>query len=499
MSTFRAASVFSDNMVLQRNKNINIFGTGTDGTVITGELCGITSSCTVSGGKWKMVFPPMGSAHYVTLTLSNEATDETITFDNVAIGEVWLAGGQSNMEFELCNAVGGKESIENDDSDDIRCFYTPKLTTADENYEESMKNARWTDFSDKESVQHWSAVAYYFAKEVSKYLNVVVGIIGCNCGGTSASAWIDRKYAVGGTEVYFDDYDNYMKTHSVEEAVAAYRDFEKKRDEYNKNRADYFANTENPIEKGCEEAVGSFPEVPVSPINPNTPGALHESMIKQIAPYTLSGVLFYQGETDETHPDLYYTLLSQLIRNWREDWQEDTLPFIIGQLPMWGGDNPDGDSWALIREAQMRVFNTVKNTRIAILADCGDRYNIHPVDKAPVGHRFAAQAMDLIYGGFDGAEAAVIKKAIWRGDTVELHFQSALCGFSVKGEPEGFEICGEDGIFYPAVPDISGEYIFVSADEVPNPVEVRYLWKNYAEVHIFNGFGLPLAPFRIRK
>ncbi len=500
MSTFKAASVFSDYMVLQRNKNISIFGTGKNGSVISGELCGFKASCTVSDGKWKLVFPPMGSARYVTLTLSDETNDETITFDNVAIGEVWLAGGQSNMEFELCNAVGGKDSIENDDFEDIRYFYTPKCVPIDEDYNESMENARWTDFTDKESVSHWSAAAFYFACEISKQLNVVVGIIGCNWGSTSASAWIDRKYAVGETAVYFEDYDKYMKEHSAEETIAQYRDFQAKAEEYNIRRSHYFAKTENPTEKGCEEVCGKYPSpVPVSPANPNTPGLLHESMIMQIAPYTIAGVLFYQGETDEIHPDIYYTLLSNLILNWREDWRDDSLPFIIGQLPMWAGENPDGDSWSLIREAQMRVFNTIKNTGIAVLADCGDRDNIHPADKKPVGHRFAAQAMNLVYGGCDGASSPTVKAAIWRGNTVELRFDNAPGGFVIKGEPEGFEICGEDRIFCPACADICGENIFLSCDRIPNPTEVRYLWKNYAEVHIFNGFELPLAPFRVIK
>ncbi len=500
MARFKAAPVFGDQMVLQRGKNICVFGTGEDGVVVTAELCGFETRCVITNGRWKVMFPPMGACRHMNMTLTDEETGDYIYFEDVAIGEVWLAGGQSNMEFELGNCKGGEEALQNDESNDVRYYYVPKTTLLDENHDEALNAASWELFSDKESARHWSAAAYFCAKEMAQYLDVVVGIIGCNWGGTSASCWIDRKYARGGAAVYFGEYDAYLAGRTVDEAVSDYRDYQKYQSEYDEKRTEFLKTSPNATEAEIADVCGEnkYPGPP-APCNPCSPGILYDSMVKSVCPYTLGGVLWYQGETDESHPHAYYTLLTQLIRNWREAWRDDSLPFVIGQLPMYAGENPDGESWALIREAQMRVYDTIKNTGIVVLADCGERDNIHPVDKQPVGHRFAMQILDMVYGGCDGAFAPMIDYPVWRGETVELRFKYSRGGFKANGEPEGFEVCGEDGVYYPAYADISGERIFITAKNVKNPCGVRYLWRNYAEVHIFSAFGLPLAPFRINK
>lgn len=501
MANFQASPMFSDGMVLQRGKNICVFGTGKDGVTVTAELCGFTMSCVVTNGRWKVVFPPMGACRHMTMTLTEAETDDYYQFTDIAIGEVWLAGGQSNMELELCNCKGGMDAVENDETNDVRYYYFPKRTLLDHDHDELMQNAKWTDFSDKESAKHWSAVAYFCAKEMSEYLDVTVGIIGCNWGGTSASCWLDRNYSRGGAAVYFDEYDAYMEGRTVEEAVADYREYQKYQEEWDKRSAEYMKEHPDALWNEMAAACGEYKYPgPPAPCNPCSPGVLYDSMVQFVAPYTLGGVLWYQGETDEVHPHAYYTLLTQLVRNWREVWRDDQLPFVIGQLPVYAGGDPNGEAWPIIREAQMRVYDTIKNTGIAVLIDCGERDNIHPVDKKPVGHRFAMQALDMVYGGCDGAFAPMIKTAVWRGDTVELQFNYARGGFKVKGDiSDSFEICGEDGVYQPAYADISGERIFVSSDDIPNPCGVRYLWKNYAEVNIYGAFGLPLAPFRINK
>lgn len=500
MARFKAAPIFSDHMVLQRGKNICVFGTGEDGINLAVELCGSTQNVTITNGKWMVVFPPMGACRHMNLDIYNENDeDEYISYEDVAIGEVLLAGGQSNMEFELGDCTTGEFSLEHDNTEDVRYYYVPKKTVYDDDYEESYQNSKWTLFEDKESTRHWSAVAYYCAKLVSKYLDIVVGIVGCNWGGTSASCWIDEKYARGGANVYFKEYDEAVKGKTEEELVTAYREYQKRQAVVDKKRAEYYANTENPTEEECEVYAGKneYPGPP-SPANPCSPGILYKNMIQRITPYTLGGVLWYQGETDEVHPHAYYTLLTSLIRKWREDWNDDELMFYIAQLPMYAGSDPNGDSWSLIREAQMRVYKTVKNTGIVVLADQGERNDIHPKAKEEAGRRFGVQVLDKLCSGCDGAFAAMFDSAVWRNETVELHFKYARGGFKVIGEPEGFEVCGVDGVYYPAYADVSGEKIFVSCDEVPRPVSVRYLWKNYADIHIFSMFGLPLAPFRAK-
>lgn len=500
MARFQAAPIFGDGMVLQRGKNINVFGTGEDGVLVKVELCGFETSCVVTNGKWKVVFPPMGACRYMNMTLTDEETGDYYLFADVAIGEVWLAGGGSNMEMELWRSEGGEDALANDDAKDVRYFQVPRSTVHDENHVEELEKAAWSQFGENESTRSWSAAAYYCAKEMSDYLDVTVGMIGCNWEGTSASCWIDRAYARGGASWYFNEYDANMEGHTVEEAIAEYRKYKKERGEWEKKREELLRNNPSATKAEIIAACGEdkFPG-PMAPNNPHAPGVLFESMVKYVAPYTLGGVMWYQGEADEKHPNVYYTLLYQVIRNWREAWHDDSLAFIIGQLPMYGGDDPEGESWCLIREAQLRIYNTIKNTGFAVLADCGDKDKICSANKRTVGHRFAMQALDIVYDGCDGAFAPTIKGAVWRGETVELQFDNSRGGFVVKGEPDGFEICGEDGVYKRAYADVSGERIFVSADDIKNPCGVRYLWKNYAPVKIFSAFNLPLAPFRIDK
>lgn len=496
---FQVSPLFGDNMVLQRNKNINVFGTGDDGTIVTVMFCGLQGSCKVTNGRWQVVFPPMGACRMMRMTIEDGDPENSLFFENVAVGEVWLAGGQSNMQFELGESMGGKEALENDDAKDVRFYNVPRMTCYDENFEETLNNTQWHEFEDKDEAEHWSAAAYFCAKEMSAYLDVTVGIINLNWGGTTASCWMDRKYAIGEAAVWFEDYDNYMAGTTEEDAIKAYREWEEVYSVWSKKREEYFASTENPTDSGCEEVCGKKPRNKPAPCNPKRPGLLHECLVKRVAPYTLGGVLWYQGENDETHPEAYYTALTNLIRCWRDDWNDDKLAFIIGQLPMYGGPDPDGDSWHIIRMAQMRAYNTIKNTGIAVLLDCGEFDNLHPSDKRAVGHRFAMQALEMCYGGCDGAYAPVLSNAIWRGDMVELQFKYVPVGFKIVGEPDGFEVCGEDGVYVPAIADVSGDRIFLSADEVENPCGVRYLCKNWAEIHVFNGFGLPLVPFSIKK
>lgn len=496
MRNFDVARVFSDNMVLQRGKNINVFGTGTDGTKITVMLCASKAVCTVKDGKWLAVLPPAAENDSVELTVSDGS--ETVTFSNVAIGEVWLAGGQSNMEYELQNCTGGMEHIENDGNVNVRYYYTQKKSIADDTFFETEKLMGWTCFDNKASVKAWSAVGYFFAKELSEKLGVTVGIIGCNWGGTSASAWMKREYAQGETAVYFEEYDAAIAGKSPEQLKREYMDYQQYHAAWEKKSAEYYSTTPDPTWDGCLEYCGPnlYPG-PASPLNPMSPGVLHESMIERIAPYTLAGFIYYQGESDDHRPQMYYTLFSQLIRNWREDWRDDTLPFICAQLPMhrYKADD-DRKNWCLIREAQMRAFETIKNMGIAVIIDCGEFNEIHPKNKLPVGHRFAMQALKLVYGGCDGAFAPTVKSTVWGEQSVTVNFSHADGGFDVRCDAPAFEICGEDGEYVKAEYELDGASVRVSAGGICNPRGVRYLWTNYGDVPLFNKFGLPLAPFR---
>ncbi|MCR5600405.1 MAG: sialate O-acetylesterase [Ruminococcus sp.] len=504
----KIASVFSDNMVLQRNRNVRIFGTCTDNEkaiTVTLHVFGqdISARAVIKNGSWEAVLPPTKECSSCTLEVSCGAIKKV--FNNVAIGEVWLAGGQSNMEFELHNDKNGAKELAECSAENVRYYYTPKCPIESE-LAEAEKDTGWTLASEKYS-QAWSAVGYYFAKELSRILGVTVGVIGCNWGGTSASAWIDRQYLVQDSRLrpYIDEYEAAIKGKSDEEMIAEYDEYCKYQEKWQKNVADCFA--EDPcmewdkVVARCGE--NRFPG-PHGIKNPMRPCGLYETMVKRIAPYTLAGVLWYQGESDDHRPHTYEVLLKALIENWRELWKDCGLPFMIVQLPMFRYDDvPDTKSWAYIREAQENVYLTVRNTGIAYALDCGELNNIHPTDKAPVGHRLYMQAMTEVYGLMSRSMSLppMYESYEVQGCTMLIKLTNHEKGLGGKNENclDGFELAGADGVFCPAKAKVALPYIELTCDEVKIPVAARFKWINYADVNLFGVNGLPLPPFRTDK
>lgn len=513
---FEAARIFSDNMVLQYLKPINVFGTGVDGTKLTISITGeeaATVTTTVKDGRWLAVLQPQPAQESVELTIS-DGTD-TVKFTNVAVGAVWLAGGQSNMEYELRNCLTGDESLEKDDPD-VRFYYTQKKCIADDDFFESERHMGWNMFSNKDSAKCWSAVGYYFAKELSQELGVTVGIIGCNWGGTSASAWMERSYADGETSVYFEEYDAAVSGKTLEELKKDYRDYQEYHRNWEEKSAEYYTTTPDGTWDGCLEYCGpnKYPG-PHSPLNPISPGVLYDSMVKRIAPFTMTGVIWYQGESDDHRPEMYYTLLSQMMKNWRDLWNDD-LFFVIGQLPMhqWSGE-ADRKHWCVVREAQARVAKTDRRAALAVLTDCGEFSEIHPRNKVLPAHRFFLAAMN---GYYDADFTAADGKSTynpevfdiqWNSDSVDIFVSTGL-NLEIKGgEIHGFELAGADGEFVPAVAELSSRESWNAAEGseiihvtgVAETTAVRYLWTNYTDdITLFDEEnGVPLPPFRLTK
>ena len=508
--------VFTDNMVLQRDKNIRVFGKGDDGAKIKVILRRnhkkSVSKTVVSEGKWEVVLPKENATmpdEKCTLTITDGK--DVLEYENVVIGEVWFAGGQSNMEFELQNATGGKKILKKPLEDDdvrknLRFFYTPKVSILDDEYEGLMRQSSWQTFS-KDNAKAWSAVGFYFGVKLIKELGVTVGIIGCNWGGTQAKSWMSREALLSreSTKCFVDEYDN-SEAHqkSEEEQIKDYKDYLKYQEEWDKKafkiyEKDPFISWED-IQK--EVGPNQFP----GPLNCacfSRPYGLYETMVRRITPYTLAGVIYYQGESDEGKPELYYDLQTELIECWRKDFKDEELPFIMTLLPMHRyKHDPDTKSWCIIREAQMKVYKTVKNTGIAVIIDCGEFHQIHPPKKNKVGKRLALQALNLKYNFISEEEAfgPVYRDFILKKGGMELHFDYADGGFTVNGKEDlGFEIAGNDGVFEKATAKFKGNTVFLKSKKVKDPVMARYLWSNYQEVYVFGANKLPMAPFRTHE
>lgn len=504
MGALSAAAVFSDHMVIQMGKPVNVWGMDYSGKNIRVTLCGMVGDAVCKDNKWSVTLPPVntyGGPYEMVITDG----EETISFTDVMIGEVWIAGGQSNMELELQNEKHGPEELKTIESSGVRFYYTKKNPFIDEFFFVDERNNSWK-LPSEENSRNWSAVAYYFGKKLAADLGVTVGIIGCNWGGTSASNWIDKKNLVKDSDIksYVDEYDKAMEGKTFEEYLEDLREYREWEAEWQPKINEFYEKNPEGSWDDAQAYAGSpsrWPE-PLGPKSPFRAGGLYETMLKRIAPYTAKGFIYYQGESDDHKPQMYQKLLKMLIDQWRADWNDPDMPFIMTQLPMFinRGDE-DRKNWCLIREAQMNTHQSTLNTGIAVILDCGEYGNIHPVDKIPVGERLELQAMYGVYGKISAEQAygPVYYRSYPDEDCFIVEFRYAANGFELRGEdtPGGFELAGADKVYYPAAAQIlSGGKIRLTSKEVTEPRYARFRWVNYGDVTLFGRNGLPAAPFR---
>lgn len=533
MAQFEIAPVFTDKCVLQRNKKVFIWGTGEDEKTVSVSIKGQNVSTKVKDGKWKCFLEPMEASDGNELIV--KSGEDEICLKDVSFGEVWLAGGQSNMEFELRNSIGGKEMMENDHPN-VRFFYTPKYEYEAPKYEHMFKEAHWADFDD-EWKGAWSAVGYCFAKNLSEKLGVTVGVIGCNWGGTSASAWMREEDLREDEElkIYFKEYDENVRGRSFE-------DQEKEYEEYLAYRSDW--------EEKCNKEYADNPDIewddviakigeprypgPINACNPMRPAGIYYTMLRKVIPYTMAGVIFYQGESDEHLPHLYDRLYEKMINRWRSDNGDEELPFIGVSLPMHRyKQDPDFKNWPLIRANQRKACRDLSNVGLAVCTDQGEFNEIHPKDKREVGRRLYLQALWLVYSGLDEEEAngPQFSAVVFKNGYAEVHFKNGG-GLSLKGEElTGFELADSTRIseqaaasddsalddaeicitafdariqkddiqYFTAKAEIVDDYtVKVWADEVENPDSVRFLWTNYADATLYGKNGICAEPFSIK-
>lgn len=527
----KTAPIFTDNMVLQREKPIAVWGMAEGQKEVrvslkknsaNAQACDadakmsgstaeyVTAAMSKEDGSWSAALPSMCAGGPYRLCVCSGK--EEMCFENVMIGEVWLAGGQSNMELELQNSLNGKEAAAAADNPLIRYFNVPHVGFEGEEMDKADAQNSW-HVCTQETAGACSAVGYYFAKQIADELGVCIGIIGCNWGGTSASCWMDEETIVqrADTKIYMDEYNQAVEGKSLEEYLKEKEEYEAYYEEWNKRVEEYYASHEDPSwEEVCNYAGENRWPGPVGPRNEYRPTGLYHAMLKRICPYTLRGFLYYQGEEDDKKPRIYYSLLQSLVQKWRSDWKDDRLPFLCVQLPMFKNKGEkDYKTWPLIREAQMRLFETVKNTGIAVILDCGEFNNIHPLNKETVGNRLALQALSQVYGRNADAFGPIYRSYEVCGNRVKISFDYAGDGIVYKKdtspglEPEqgetGFEIAGEDKAFHPAQIQVEENVVTVSSDAVPDPHYVRYAWTNYGPVTMFGKNGIPMAPFRTSR
>ncbi len=465
-------------MVLQQGTSVPIWGWGLDGDIVTVSFQGQTATAKVANGEWKATLSGLkpGGPFTMTITTAKDGKKAAVHLKNILVGEVWLASGQSNMEFPLKRSYHASNDIAISANPMIHLLKVPRARLASETND---IGASWSECN-PDTVANFSAVEYYFGRDLQANLKVPVGLIESDWGGTPIEEWMEGEYLHA----------------SPKYRQAVYGEWIIAQDEYERALAKY--------EKAKAEAKAAGGEYTnAAPKRPWKPGELYNGMIAPLAGYAIKGALWYQGESnagDEQSAWLYHSLLPDLIRDWRGVWGRDPFTFLVVQLAPFRAiqPQPSESAWASVREAQLQATKILPNVGLAVITDVGDERDIHPTKKEPVGARLALAARGIAYHQPIEYSGPVLRDAKLDDDQIVLTFDHVAGGLVSDGsELRGFSICGTDGKFVWASAEIKGlNQILVHSTAVANPVAVRYGWANYPVVNLWNKAGLPASPFR---
>jgi sialate O-acetylesterase len=472
----RLPKILNSHMVLQRDRPIHLWGWAEPGETVSATFKGSTQMGTADKlGRWNLYLPPQpaGGPYQLTVKGSN-----TIDLDDVLIGDVWFASGQSNMEMPLQGFPGNsvtknsEEEIRNANQPNLRLLHVRQKAS---DYPLSDYEQSWTPCT-PETARSFSAVAYFFGHEVAEREHVAVGLIDSTWGGTPAEAWtsLNGLSSDAGLMPVFaaraqmaDEQTDFLEMKAAEA------------------REDAAARQANQ-------------PLPKHSWHPNfaswAPAWLYNGMVAPAIEYPIKGVIWYQGESNSAaaRAPLYAKLFPALISDWRMHWREGDFPFLFVQLANFKS-GPD-ERWPMIREAQRRTLS-LTNTGMAVTIDIGDPDNIHPADKQDVGVRLALAARALAYGENIEYSGPLFRETSLDKDGMRVWFDHAA-GLMAKGDaPTGFEIAGEDRQFKTATAAIDGQSVFVSNPQIRSPRYVRYGWASAPVLNIYNSAGLPASPF----
>ncbi len=444
--------IMSDNMVLQQNAKVKIWGKSNPNSVITvtpsWNNVNVQTKSDASGNWIAVLETPAGSFTKHSLTISD---GEPLTLNNILVGEVWFASGQSNMEMPLNGfwnnpikdanetiALSGKEKGIRFATIPKTAAYTPQETVPGSWKESTPENAAW-----------FSATAYHFAKMLYDVLDVPVGIIVSSWGGTKVEGWTSREIL-----------ETYPDIDLSEKAIEAL----------------------HPMSR---------------------PLLMYNAMIKPLTNYTIKGFIWYQGESNVGQHQVYAQRLANMVSLWRSDWDLGDLPFYFAEIAPWiYGDGADGTSAAYLREAQFKAQSIIPNSGMISTNDLVEEYeagNIHPKNKTDVGKRLAYLALSQTYDIKNIASRGPEYKSMEIKDgKIHVSFNYADDGFNRMDGAEGFEIAGDDKVFLPADVeiDLNNRIIILSHEDIPNPAAARYCFRNFQIGNMANTRALPMVPFR---
>jgi len=483
LADIKLPAVIGDNMVLQRDEKVTIWGWAEPGEEVMAGVSWHNMKWAVTAdkdGKWmfKMNSPETGGPYEMTISGKN-----TITVKNIMVGEVWVCSGQSNMQMSVQGSANAKQEISAANYPNIRLFTVTRKVAAEP---QSDCVGNWTLCS-PQTVPGFSAVGYFFGRELHKKLDVPIGLIHTSWGGTPAEAWTRR-------EVLEKEADAAPILERYDDAVAKYP---QAMEEYKQKVVEWKEAVEKAKAEG--ERTPRRPGAPFGPGHPHSPAGLYNAMIAPLIPYGIGGAIWYQGESNASRAYQYRKLFPAMIKNWRNDWGQGDFPFLFVQLAnfMAVDTEPAESMWAELREAQLMTL-ALPNTGMAVIIDIGEANDIHPKNKQDVGKRLALWALARSYGKELVYSGPIYKSMKIENDKVILYFDHVGGGLvaASDGPLKGFAIAGADRKFVWADAKINGDNIVVSSGEVSAPVAVRYAWADNPVCNLYNEEGLPASPFR---
>jgi sialate O-acetylesterase len=476
----RLHPLFTDHAVLQQGMSVPVWGWADADERVTVEYAGQKVSANADAqGRWRIRLSSLAaSAVPSTLRVIGK---NTVEVQDVVVGEVWVASGQSNMEWPLRDSANPEPDIASAANANIRLFTVPKLRA----YQPVQTiAAAWAPCT-PDAARNFSAVAYYFGRDLQKARSVPVGLIHTSWGGSPAEVWMSDD-ALRAHPAYVRDVLDVWPLELVGHLKRT-QDWEKARDAA-KAKGENFTQGR--------------------PYRPWQPSELYNGMIAPLIPYAIKGAIWYQGESNAGRAWQYRSLFADMIRNWRHDWGQGNFTFLAVQLAPWDANRrrsleeitakPVDSSWAELREAQSYAAEVLPKVGVAVITDVGDKDDVHPTKKQPVGARLALLARKIAYHESITSHGPLYNSHRISGNKIVVNFKGEAAGLEVKGDKlTGFSIAGKDGKFIWANAQISGpDNVIVSSPQVPHPVAARYGWADYPVVNLYNSEGLPASPFR---
>jgi sialate O-acetylesterase len=479
-------AIFTDHAVLQRDMPVPVWGSAAPGEAVTVSVAGQTHKTKADGkGKWSVKLEPLAVGKPLTMVVEGK---NRLEVKDILVGEVWVCSGQSNMQWDVSQSTNPDLEIPAANYPNIRLITVPGMgsQTKVEDFD-----GRWAVCS-PQTVGDFSAVGYFFGRELAAHTGVPIGLIDNSWGGSACESWIPReKFA--GKEIYGPLMERWVKTESEWDEAKMKADYEKALAEWQK-KADAAKAAGQP-----EPAGRPYFNNPMD--GNQRPANLFHARVGPVLPYAIRGAIWYQGETNAGRAYQYREMFPLMISSWREAWGQGDFPFYFVQLADFMAEKPEpGESgWAELREAQTMTQDRLPNTGQAVIIDIGEGADIHPGNKLEVGRRLARWALAKNYGKNLVNASPRYDSMEKEGNKIIVKFKDVAGGLRTidDNRVQGFAIAGADKKWVWADAKIlDKDRVEVSSDKVAEPVAVRYAWADNPVCNLYNMSLLPATPFR---